>query len=166
MYIYNYTVKPLKNWGRTFIPCRDIVHSNRFSLNVVHPPPPPPSPSFMAALLLVAFGILLVGMVLCARAVEHDLQGCQEDWGGGGGANTLKKNRGHAVWILQGGWGTHQNFEIYHSLKCVLRAHEALFLACTQYIYTCKLPSSTPCVVSNFRLKITYGVLPSGLHAQ
>ena len=38
--------------------------------------------------------------------------------------------------------------EILHALKCVLGAPEALFHACTQYIYTCKLPSS----ISGFRL--------------
>ena len=52
------------------------------------------------------------------------------------------------------------NFEILHALKCVLGAPEALFCACTQYIYTCKLPSS----ISGFRLKsATYGALGSGL---
>ena len=58
-------------------------------------------------------------------------------------ANT-KKKRG-AIWIL---------------------VPEALFCACTQYIYTCKLPSSTQCVVSNFRSKSTaYGALASRLHS-
>ena len=40
---------------------------------------------------------------------------------------------------VRGVWG---NFEILHALKCVLGAPGALFRACTQYIYTCKLPSS------------------------
>ena len=54
------------------------------------------------------------------------------------------------------------NFEILHALKCVLGAPEALFRACTQYIYTCKLPSS----ISGFRSKsATYGALASGLHS-
>ena len=39
------------------------------------------------------------------------------------------------------------NFESLHALKCVLGAPEALFHACTQYIYTCKLPS----LISGFR---------------
>ena len=44
--------------------------------------------------------------------------------------------------------------------KCVLGAPEALFHACTQYIYTCKVPSS----ISSFRLKsTTYRALASGL---
>ena len=43
------------------------------------------------------------------------------------------------------------NFEIFQALKCVLGAPEALFCACTQYIYTCKLPSS----ISGFRSKST-----------
>ena len=52
------------------------------------------------------------------------------------------------------------NFEILHAPKCVLGAPEALFHACTQYIYTCKLPS----LISGFRLKsATYGALASGL---
>ena len=33
------------------------------------------------------------------------------------------------------------NFEILHALKCVLGASEALYCACLQYIYTCKLLS-------------------------
>ena len=54
------------------------------------------------------------------------------------------------------------NFRILHALKCVLGAPEALFRACTQYIYTCKLPSS----ISGFRSKsATYGALASGLHS-
>ena len=32
-----------------------------------------------------------------------------------------------------------ENFEILDALKCVLEAPEALFHACTQYIYTYKL---------------------------
>ena len=45
--------------------------------------------------------------------------------------------------LCGGVWGTSPgNFEILHALKCVLGAPEALFRACTQYIYTCKLPSS------------------------
>ena len=48
------------------------------------------------------------------------------------------------------------NFEILHALKCVLEAPEARFRACTQYIYTCKLPS----LISGFRSKnTTYGAL-------
>ena len=34
-----------------------------------------------------------------------------------------------------------KNFEILHALKCVLGAAEASFLACIQYIHTCKLSS-------------------------
>ena len=52
------------------------------------------------------------------------------------------------------------NFEILHALKYVLGAPEALFCACTQYIYTCKLPS----LISRFRSKsVTYGALASAL---
>ena len=53
------------------------------------------------------------------------------------------------------------NFEILLSRSaCVLGAAEALFRACTQYIYTCKLPSS----ISGFRSKsMTYGALDSRL---
>ena len=55
-----------------------------------------------------------------------------------------------------------RNFEILHALKCVLGAPEALFHACTQYMYTCKLPSS----ISGFKSKsMTYGALASGLHS-
>ena len=51
------------------------------------------------------------------------------------------------------------NFAILHALKCVLGTPEALFRACTQYIYTCKLPSS----ISSFRSKsATNGALASG----
>ena len=35
-----------------------------------------------------------------------------------------------------------KNLEILHALKCVLRASEAPFHACIQYIHTCRLPSS------------------------
>ena len=53
------------------------------------------------------------------------------------------------------------NVEILHALKCVLEAPEALFHTCTQYIYTCKLPSS----INGFRSKsTTYGALASELH--
>ena len=38
--------------------------------------------------------------------------------------------------------GAQQNFEILHALKFVVGSPEALLRACTQYIYTCKLPSS------------------------
>ena len=41
------------------------------------------------------------------------------------------------------------NFETLHALKCILEAPEALFHACTQYIYTCKFLSS----ISSFRSK-------------
>ena len=54
------------------------------------------------------------------------------------------------------------NFEILQALKCVLGAPEALFHACTQYIYTCKLSYS----ISSFRSKsTTYGALASELHS-
>ena len=50
--------------------------------------------------------------------------------------------------------------EILHALKCVLGALEALFRACTQYMYACKLLSS----ISGFRSKsTTYVALASGL---
>ena len=62
--------------------------------------------------------------------------------------------------LYEGVWGPPGNFEILHALKCVLGAPEALFCACTQYVYTCKLPSS----ISGFRLKsMTYRALASGL---
>ena len=54
------------------------------------------------------------------------------------------------------------NLEILHALKCVLGAPDALFRACTQYIYTCKLLSS----ISGFRSKsTTYKALASGLRS-
>ena len=47
-----------------------------------------------------------------------------------------------------------------HALKCVLGVPEALFHACTQYIYICKLPSS----ISGFRSNsTTYGAVASRL---
>ena len=52
------------------------------------------------------------------------------------------------------------NFEILCALKFVVGAPEALFCACTQYIYTYKVLSS----ISSFRSKsTTYGGLDSGL---
>ena len=52
--------------------------------------------------------------------------------------------------------------EILHALNCVLGAPEAIFHACTQYICTCKLPSS----ISGFRSKnAMYGALASGLRS-
>jgi len=52
------------------------------------------------------------------------------------------------------------NFEILHSLKCVLGAPMAVFHACIQYIYTCKWLSS----ISGFRSKsTTYRALASRL---
>ena len=79
-------------------------------------------------------------------------QGRREDWGGPG---QIQKVGPHKVDCVRGSGGTFSgNFEILHALKCVLGAPEALFRACTQYIYTCKLPSS----ISSFRLKnTTYG---------
>ena len=54
------------------------------------------------------------------------------------------------------------NVDMLHALKCVLRGPVALFRACTQYIHTCKLPSS----ISGFRLKsTTYGALASRQHS-
>ena len=67
---------------------------------------------------------------------------------------------GPTEWIVRGVWGGTPpgNFEILHALKCVLGAPEALFRACTQYIYTCKLPSS----ISGFRWKnTTHGAVAS-----
>ena len=57
------------------------------------------------------------------------------------------------LWIVQGqsGGAPLGNFEILHALKCVLGALEALFRACIQHIYTCKLPFS----ISGFRSKST-----------
>ena len=63
---------------------------------------------------------------------------CTEDWGWGG----LQKVGPYKMDCVGGVWGTPPgNFEILYALKCVLGAPEALFHACTQYIYTCKLPS-------------------------
>ena len=59
---------------------------------------------------------------------------------------------GGALW----GWGHAPR--ILHALKCVLGASEALFRACTQYIYTCKLPSSS----SGFMSKSIYDVRGRG----
>ena len=55
------------------------------------------------------------------------------------------------LWIVQGQSGGVPlgNFEILHALKCVLEAPEALFCACTQHIYTCKLPFS----ISGFQIE-------------
>ena len=53
------------------------------------------------------------------------------------------KKCGPTKWIFVWGACTPPgNLEILHALKCVLGAPEALFRSCTQYIYTCKLPSS------------------------
>ena len=58
---------------------------------------------------------------------------------------------------VSGVWGhAPRKFEILHALKCVL---EALFRACTQHIYNCKLSSS----IIGLRSKNTYGALASGL---
>ena len=51
------------------------------------------------------------------------------------------------------------NFEILHTLKCVLGSSESSFHACIQYIHTCKLPSS----FSSFRKVQFTGVLSSRL---
>ena len=61
-----------------------------------------------------------------------------------GGAQGKYKEWGPTKWIVwEGSGGSHpENFEILHALKCVLEAPEALFHACTQYIYTYKLPLS------------------------
>ena len=78
-----------------------------------------------------------------------------------GGAQGKYKTWGPRKWIMWGGSGGSPpgNFEILHALKCVLGAPEALFRECTQYIYTCKLPSS----ISGFRLEsTTCGALASG----
>ena len=57
----------------------------------------------------------------------------------------------------KGGLGAHPR-KFLHALKCVLGAPEALFRACIQHIYTCKLPSS----ISGFSSKSTmYGALAS-----
>ena len=56
------------------------------------------------------------------------------------------------------------NVEIICALKCILGAAEALFHACTQYVYTCKFLSSIR--NSGFRSKsTTYGALASGLRS-
>ena len=55
---------------------------------------------------------------------------------GGPRANT--KSGASQNGLCEGGSGGTPpgNFEILHALKCVLGAPEALFRACTQYIYT------------------------------
>ena len=61
--------------------------------------------------------------------------------------------------MFEGGLGAGP--QKFHALKCVLGALEALFHVCTQYIYTCKLPS----LISGFRSKsTTYGAVASELH--
>ena len=93
-------------------------------------------------------------------SLTQDKQGHREDWWGPGqiqkvGPHKMDYVRG--VWVMPPG-----NFEILHALKCVLGAPEAPFRASTQYIYTCKLPSSISC----FRSKsATYGALASGLRS-
>ena len=85
-------------------------------------------------------------------------QGCREDWRDPGQIQKVgpgNMNCARGVWGMPPG-----NFLSLHALKWVLGAPEVLFRACTQYICTCKLPSSTLCVVSNFRSKsTTYGAL-------
>ena len=78
---------------------------------------------------------------------------------GGGGPRANPKIGALQNGLCEGGRGTPPgNFEILHALKCILGAPEALFRARTQYIYTCKLPSS----ISGFRSKNTmYGALAS-----
>ena len=71
----------------------------------------------------------------------------------------MQKLGPHTMDCVRGSGG---NFEILHVLKCVLGAPEALFRACTQYIYTCKLL----CSISGFRSKsMMYGALASGLRS-
>ena len=91
-----------------------------------------------------------------ARAAERigGVQGSQEDWGGPGllrglGGPRAAKRIGGAQGKYKK-WGP-EIFEILRALKCVLGVSEALFCACTQYIYTCQLPS----LISCFRLKST-----------
>ena len=91
---------------------------------------------------------------------EHAFtQGRREDYGG---PRQIQKVGPHKMDCVRRVWGhAPKNFENLHALKCVLGAPEALFHACTQYIYTCKLPSS----ISGFRSKsTTYGALASELH--
>ena len=72
-----------------------------------------------------------------------------------GGAQGKYKKWAPENGLCEGGLGARPQ-EILHALKCVPGAPEALFHACTQYIYTCKLPSS----ISGFRTKsTTYGAL-------
>ena len=81
----------------------------------------------------------------------------------GGGAGQIQEVGPNKMDCVRGVWGhAPGNFEILHALKCVLGAPEALFRACTQYIYICKLPSS----ISGFRSKsTTYRALASGLRS-
>ena len=67
------------------------------------------------------------------------------------------KNGAPQYGFCEGGLGVcPQKIEILHALKCVLGDPEALFRACIQYIYTCKLLSS----ISYFRSKcMTYRAL-------
>ena len=80
------------------------------------------------------------------------------------GAGQIQKVGGHKMDCVRGVWGTPPgNFEILHALKWVLGGPEALFRACTQYIYTCKL-LKLPSSISGFRSKsATYWALASGL---
>ena len=83
---------------------------------------------------------------------------------GGGEGRANKKKWGLAIWTVRGESGGMPpgNCAILHALKCVLGAPEALYCACTQYIYTCKLLSS----ISGFRSKrTTYGALASRLRS-
>ena len=94
----------------------------------------------------------------CQCVVHNHCQGRREDWGGPG---HTQKVGPHKIDCVGGSGGTPPgNFEILHALKCVLGAPEAVFRARTQYIYTCKSPSS----ISGFRSKsTTYGAVASGL---
>ena len=67
-------------------------------------------------------------------------------------AGQIQKVGPHNIDCGKGVWGlAPRNVEILCALKFILGASEALFCACTQYIYTCKLPSS----ISGFRSKST-----------
>ena len=101
-----------------------------------------------------------ISFVLTVHECILRVQGSREDWGGPG---QIQKVGPHEMDGVRGVWGQGpRKFRDLHALKCILVAPEALFRACTQYIYTCKLPFS----ISGFRSKnATYGALARGLRS-
>jgi len=95
-----------------------------------------------------------------ASSLQGQQQGRREDWGGPG---QIQKVGLHNMDCAKGVW-QHTPRKLWNLTcsKVCSGASEALFRACTQYICTCKLPSS----IGGFRSKSTmYGALASGLRS-